>query len=350
MAGQKTGHRPSRDRHLLGAVAALALVVALGPEVISPAISQTLNDRLAQGASQQSGQKARLLVDAREIVYDRENDKVEARGDVQLYYQGRVLEADRVTYDRETSRVFADGNAKLTEANGNVIYSERFELTDDFRDGFIDSLRVVSPDKQRITAARAERSDGETTVFKRGTYSACEPCKDNPEKPPLWQVKASRIIAKNSEQMLYYEDARLEFFGLPLAYIPFFSSPDPSVTRKSGILAPRYSRSSGTGFRFTLPIYWAPAPHYDVLWTPSALSRQGLLNEVEWRHRLETGVYNIRATGIFQSEPRAYLRARSVRITRRSATIQLAPVHRCCLPPRPISAHSAAASKRPASS
>ncbi len=307
MAGQKTGYRPSRDRHLLGAVAALALVVAVGPGMIAPVSAQTLNDRLAQGATSPSGQKARLLVDAREIVYDRENDRVEARGDVQLYYQGRVLEADRVTYNRDTSRVFAEGNAKLTEANGNVVYSDRFELTDDFRDGFIDSLRVVSPDKQRITAARGERTDGETTVFERGTYSACEPCKDNPEKPPLWQVKAARIIAKNSEQMLYYEDARLEFFGLPLAYIPFFSSPDPTVTRKSGILTPRYSRSSAGGYRVSLPIYWAPAPHYDVLWTPSALSKQGMLNEIEWRHRLETGVYNIRAAGIFQADPRAFL-------------------------------------------
>jgi len=308
MAGHKAGSRPSRDRHLMNAVAALALFAALGPSLTSPVLAQTLNDRLAaRNTATPAGEKPRLLVDAKEIVYDRDKNRVEARGDVQLYYQGRVLEADRVTYDRDTKRVYAEGNSKLTEANGNVIYSDRFELTDDFRDGFIDSLRVVSPDKQRITAARGERADGETTVFERGTYTACEACRDNPEKPPLWQVKATRIIAKNSEQMLYYEDARLEFFGLPLAYIPFLSAPDPTVSRKSGILTPRYSRSSATGYRVSLPIYWAPAPHYDVLWTPSALSKQGLLNEIEWRHRLETGIYNIRAAGIFQADPREFL-------------------------------------------
>jgi LPS-assembly protein len=301
-----TSHRPSRHSRLLGAVAVSALLAVLGQGSVTPAYSQTLNDQLSRRANN-PGQQSRLLVDAREIVYDRNRNRVEARGDVQLYYQGRVLEADRVTYDRETKRVYAEGNAKLVEANGNTIYSDRFELTDDFRDGFIDSLRVVSPDKQRISAARGERTDGETTVFDLGTYTACEPCKDNPEKPPLWQVKAARIIAKNSEQMIYYEDARFEFFGLPVAYVPFFSSPDPTVNRKSGILTPRYSRSSSLGYRFSLPIYWAPAPHYDLLWTPSALSKQGMLNEVEWRHRLETGVYNIRAAGIFQAEPSAFL-------------------------------------------
>jgi LPS-assembly protein len=304
MAGGFTSLAPSRKSRLLGAVAGSALLAVLGQGLCTPVLSQTLNDQLTQRAGQQ---KSRLLVDAREIVYNNDKNLVEARGDVQLYYQGRILEADRVTYDRNTKRVYAEGNAKLVEANGNTIYSDRFELTDDFKDGFIDSLRVVSPDKQRITAARGERTDGETTVFERGTYTACEACKDNPEKPPLWQIKAARIIAKNSEQMIYYEDARLEFFGLPLAYIPFFSAPDPTVSRKSGILTPRYSRSSATGYRVSLPIYWAPAPHFDLLWTPTALSKQGMLNEVEWRHRLETGVYNIRVSGIFQADTGAFL-------------------------------------------
>jgi LPS-assembly protein len=304
MAGVSTSLRPSRNRRLLGAVASIALLAVIGQETMTAALSQTLNDQISQRGAQQKG---RLLVEAKEVVYDNDSERVEARGDVQLYYQGRILEADRVIYDRKTKRVYAEGNAKLVETSGQIIYSNKFELTDDFRDGFIDSLRVVSPDKQRITAARGERTDGETTVFERGTYTACEPCKDNPEKPPLWQVKAARIIAKNSEQMIYYEDARFEFFGLPVAYIPYFSAPDPTVSRKSGLLTPSYMRNAALGYGVSLPIYFAPAPHYDILWTPTALSRQGLLNQVEWRHRLETGIYNIRASGIFQAEPGAYL-------------------------------------------
>jgi LPS-assembly protein len=305
MAGFLPEARLSLKAQLLNAAAAIALLTASGQGLVSVANSQTLNDR---AAAQQPGQaKSRLLVDAKEIVYDNDREVVQAKGDVQLYYQGRTLEADRVTYDRKTKRVYAEGNAKLTETTGQIVYSDRFELTDDFRDGFIDSLRLVSPDKQKITAARGERIDGETTVFERGTYSACDTCKDNPEKPPLWQVKAQRIIHKNSEQLIYFEDARLEFFGLPVGYIPYFSAPDPTVRRKSGILSPRYGRSTALGYNFSLPIYFALAPNYDVLWTPTAYSRQGLMNQVEWRHRLETGVYNIRAAGIFQADAGAFL-------------------------------------------
>jgi LPS-assembly protein len=277
---------------------------AEAPRPSSSAQVPTLTATMQQRAAQSRG---RLLVEAEEVVYDNNNNRVEARGNVQIYYQGRVLEADRVIYDRTTRRVFAVGNTKISDTNGQVIYGERFEITDDFRDGFIDSLRLVTPDKQRFSAARGERSDGETTVFERGTYTACEPCKDNPERPPLWQVKAARIIAKNSEQMIYYEDATIEFFGVPLAWVPFFSAPDPTVTRKSGLLAPRYFRRSSTGYGFQLPIYVALAPNYDILFTPTALSRQGFLGQVEWRHRLETGIYNIRATGIRQADSRAFV-------------------------------------------
>ncbi len=270
----------------------LALVAAL------PAAAQTLGDRLAS-RSKGDG-KSKMLVDAREVVYDRDNDRVTALGDVQVYYQGRVLEADRVTYDRKTRRVLAVGNAKITESDGTKTYGDRFELTDDFKDGFIDSLRSETRTRSRFSAPRAERSGGERTVFENGTFTGCEPCKDHPERPPLWQVKAARIIHNNSEQRIYYENASFEFFGLPLAWLPFFSSPDPSVSRLSGLLAPRVINKSGLGIGVSLPYFFALAPHYDVTLTPTYFSRQGVYGDVLWRHRLENGSYNIRVNGISQ--------------------------------------------------
>ncbi|WP_459630149.1 LPS-assembly protein LptD [Alsobacter sp. R-9] len=274
-----------------------------------PAAAQTMSDMIGRQAqkSGKEGGKDRLLVESRELVYDRDKNTVSAVGNVQLFYQGRVLEADKVLYDRNTSRVFATGNAKLTEENGQVAYADRFELTDDFRDGFIDSLRVETTDRTRLSAPRAERTGGDVTVLEKGTYTACEPCKDDPSKPPLWQVRAKRIIHKNEERTIYYEDATLEFWGLPVAYIPYFSAPDATVKRKSGFLPPHYVASSALGYGISTPYFWAPAPNYDVTVTPTFLTRQGVMGQVEWRHRLMNGSYNIKATGIFQQDKAAFL-------------------------------------------
>jgi LPS-assembly protein len=297
------GHLDIQRRPLARLSRAAAAFAVTWPLVAAlPSLAQT--PATPSAAAQR--QPDRLAVEAREVVFNNDTNQVEARGDAQLYYQGRVLEADRVVYDRNTKRVTAYGNVKLTERTGQIVYGDRFELTDDFKDGFIDSMRLVTPDKQRFSAARGERIGGDTVIFDRGTYTACEPCKDNPERPPLWQVKARRIISRGSEQVIYYEDASLEFFGYSIGWIPYFSSPDPSVSRKSGWLTPRYVHKGSLGFGVQLPYYFALAPNYDLLYTATPLSRQGLMNSVEWRHRLETGVYNIRASGIFQADPRAF--------------------------------------------
>lgn len=249
----------------------------------------------------------RMVVDARELVYDNDKKTVSAVGNVQILYQGRTIEADKVTYDQAGKRVIATGNARITESNGTVITGDRFNLTDDFRDGFIDSLRVVNPDKTRFSAPRAERTDGETFIFEKGIYTACEPCKDNPERPPLWQVRSARIIHKKAEQTIYYEDARLEFLGVPMAYIPYMSGPDSTVKRKSGFLSPKFINTGALGFGVGLPYFINLAPNYDLTVTPTYLSRQGLLGQVEWRHRLVNGSYTVRASGIFQQEKEAFL-------------------------------------------
>jgi LPS-assembly protein len=295
-------------------IATLAIATALWCAG-GPVYAQgTFNEAIAGRAGGQGN--SRLLVEAKEIVYDNDRNTVSAVGDVELNYGGRTLQADRVTYDRRTGRVYAEGNARLTEANGSVVTGSRFELSDDFRAGFIDSLQVEQviadqgpPGRGRFSAPRAERAEGETTVFERGTYTACEPCKNNPERPPLWRVKAARIIHSNSERMIYYENATLELLGVPVAYVPYFWTPDPTVRRKTGFLAPHYTSSSVLGQGVSLPFFWALAPNYDLTLTPSYYSEQGFLGQVEWRHRLLTGSYNIRASGIVQEDPEAFLPA-----------------------------------------
>ena len=250
---------------------------------------------------------AQMLVRADVIDYDYTNERVAAVGHVQIYYSGSTLEADKVIYDQKTKRLHAEGNVRLAQTDGRILYATSLDLTDDYRDGFVDSLRLDSPDKTRIAAARAERSGGNITVFHSGVYTACEACKDDPRKPPLWQVKAARIIHDQTEKMMYYEGASLEFFGYPLAYLPFFSAPDPTVKRKTGFLFPTVTWNSNYGVGLTVPFYWALAPDYDLTLTPTFTTQQGLLMQAEWRQRLMDGAYSVRAAGIFQLDKEHFL-------------------------------------------
>jgi LPS-assembly protein len=94
---------------------------------------------------------------------------------------------------------------------------------------------------------------------------------------------------------------------VPVAYVPYFWTPDPTVRRKTGFLAPHYVSSTAVGYGVAVPFFWAMAPNYDLTFQPTYLSRQGVLGQVEWRHRLMTGSYNIRAAGIMQQDKDAFL-------------------------------------------
>jgi LPS-assembly protein len=295
----------------------LAAAVTVGASDLARA-QGTLNDRLAARSAKNQGKPGngdeRLLVEAKELVYDNDKNTVSAVGNAELHYGPRTLLADRVRYDRNTGRVFAEGNVRLTDETGAVVTGDRMELTDDFKSGFIDSLRIQQtieqrgrPARVRFSAPRAERIAGETTTFEYGTYTACEPCKDHPEKPPLWQVKAARIIHNNEERRIYYEDSYLEVAGIPIAYLPYFYSPDPTVRRDTGFLAPHFVSSNVLGYGIGTPFFWNIAPDYDLTIEPTFLSKQGVLGQAEWRQRLANGFYNVRVSGIFQSTPSAFL-------------------------------------------
>jgi len=295
--------------HVRASIAILAVLLAFGahsllaPEQASAQNMLHFPPRSPAPKPSSQPSDAPMLVQAAEIRYDYTNNTVSAVGNVQIYYNGSTVEADEVVYDQKSKRLQARGNVRMTESDGKITYGQFIDLTDDYRDGFVDSLRLETYDDTRFAAARADRIKGNYTVMQNGVYTACEPCKDDPKKPPLWQIEAARIIHDSGEKMIYFEDARVEFFGVPLAYFPYMSSPDPSVTRKSGFLFPNFTYGTSYGVGVEIPYFWALAPNYDLAFSTMVTSMEGELFQGTWRQRLVDGSYTIRAAGIFQTDP-----------------------------------------------
>jgi len=91
-----------------------------------------------------------------------------------------------------------------------------------------------------------------------------------------------------------------------MAYLPYFSTPDPTVKRKTGFLMPYITSTTTFGFGVETPFYWAIAPDYDATFSPRITSRQGVLFQGEFRQRLINGSYQIRAYGIDQLDTGAF--------------------------------------------
>lgn len=247
-----------------------------------------------------------LFLEADTVSYDSDTATVTASGGVQIDYGQYKLVARRIVYDQNLKRLVAAGDVELVEPGGNRIYADALDVTDDFADGFIKALRIETPDNTRLAAAEAVRESSSVTTFERGVYTACEACRENPDRPPLWQVKARRIVWDQQEQVIRYYGARFELFGAPLAYLPYFATPDPTVKRRSGFLAPSFVQSDKTGFGVRVPYFLALSDSYDATVAGTYYSKQGFLGEVEYRQAFENGYFTLQAAGISQNKPEEF--------------------------------------------
>jgi LPS-assembly protein len=237
------------------------------------------------------GLESPVLLTAEQISYDQDTGIVSASGKVELNQGERVLLADRVTYDERSDRVTASGEVVLMEPSGTVLFADRVELEDEFKNGVVEGIRMLFADDTRLAAVGARRSDGDRTELAKAVFSPCELCADNPQRPPLWQIKANRVVHQQRAQRVDYYDAWLEVLGVPVFYTPFFTHPDPTVKRKTGFLTPDFGTSSILGFTARTPFYFNIAPDKDATITPLFTSDEGVALFAEYRQRLSKGQF-----------------------------------------------------------
>ncbi|MGK6312765.1 LPS-assembly protein LptD [Neorhizobium sp. DT-125] len=285
----------------------LAAALLTGVSVCVLGVSATTVHAQSLVPAPAAADDAKLLLRANELVYNQDAQQVTATGGVQMYYNRYRMVAQRVQYDQRTGRVMATGNIELIEPGGTRVYADELDVTDDFGEGFLNTLRVETTDNTRLAAESAERQQGDLMVLNNTVYTACLPCARTPGKAPLWQVKAERVIRNGQTHTIRLENAQFELFGLPLGRLPFaIEVPDETVERKSGLLFPRFSASDNLGFGVTVPYYHVFSPSMDATISPTYYSSQGLLIEGEVRNRFDNGEHTFRFAGIHQQDPGAF--------------------------------------------
>ena len=230
---------------------------------------------------------------AEEVEFDQNSGVVSARGRVEAWQGDRVLRADRFTYDRNTGVATAEGNVVLIEPDGQVLFADRAELSGGMRDAALEGLRGLLAANARIAAAGGRRTDGRVTDLARVVYSPCNLCADDPERSPLWQLRARIASLHQDEQRVRYRDAAVEFAGWPLLYTPYLSHAAPGAPRVSGFLSPTFGATRLLGAFGSLPFYWAIDDHSDALLTAQVSGDQGGNVGLAYRRRFNSGTLTL---------------------------------------------------------
>jgi len=225
------------------------------------------------------------LITAQQMHADQNTGIVTATGRVEIAHNGYILHADKVIYNQKTDIMHAEGHVALLMLSGEVEFANEQEITGDMKQAFARNIGIIFPDGSRMTARVGQRYDERYSVGDKANYTACNVCKENPDNPPLWDLRAKQIVHDNVEHDLYYHDATVDFAGLPIFYTPYMSGPDPTVERRQGLLTPSPGYNPNIGAFVRVPYYFDIAPNIDAEIAPTFSTTDKAQFAGEYRER-----------------------------------------------------------------
>ena len=279
------------------------LRLALGSAALLPLLASAAAQIGAAHAPPAKSEPTPILLQADEVVYDDDKQTVSAVGHVEIADQGRTLLAERVVYDQATDKVTAFGHVSITDSRGNVAFADHVVLTDHMRDGVLNGFGALIGKSGRLAARGAERVGGNTVIAHRAIYSPCKICNTpGSGRTPLWQVKAERVVYDQTKHKVRFSSATIDVKGVPLAWVPAFSVPDPTVRYSTGLLTPEVGNSTKIGYFLRQPVYVAISPSQDLTLEPMVSTSGGELLEAEYRLRWNTGGMWFQGSGAYNPD------------------------------------------------
>ncbi|WP_242470845.1 LPS-assembly protein LptD [Thiocystis violacea] len=212
------------------------------------------------------------------VDYDRNQDLIQLRGDIEILQNDRRIEAERSSYDRGTGEVKASGQVYL-DYPGLRLTGDAAEYNLETKQGRIDKAgyRLSGNANLRGAADRAWMLDEQRSRYRDVLYTTCPPGGSD------WSIKASDLELDQNSGIGVARDARLRILDIPVLYSPYLRFPIDG-RRRSGLLIPTFGSSEETGTDISLPYYWNIAPNMDATLTPRLMSARGLMLGAQFRH------------------------------------------------------------------
>ncbi|WP_230881098.1 LPS-assembly protein LptD [Commensalibacter melissae] len=235
-----------------------------------------------------------ITFQADKVSYDSKAGEVVWEGDVHIWQNDHTLRADKVTFNKTTNIATASGNVAMVEPDGEILFAQHTQLGNNMQEGIMDQVYALLADGGKLAANGARRTGGKVHDFSRSVYTACPICAKTPKKSPFWQFRSYQAIRDMENQRIDFSDTFIDFWGIPVFYMPFFSITDPSVKRRSGFLIPSINWSSKyIGAYTTIPYYWAINKWSDLTFIPLFATKTGPQLSTVYRARFNKGMLRV---------------------------------------------------------
>ncbi|WP_234035209.1 LPS-assembly protein LptD [Aurantiacibacter sediminis] len=237
--------------------------------------------------------------EADELNYDQDTDTVTASGNVLLRSGDQSVRADAVTWNRLTGQIMATGDVRFVDEDGNQLFTDSLELTDELEAGAMTNLLFAFRQGARLAAEQATRDVEGNIELQRAVYSACpvtnaEGCAQSPS----WRITAERVWYDSESERIRFSDAYLELFGARILPLPGLTlRADGSA--ESGFFVPNIGITASNGIELSGSYYWRLADNRDLTLTGYVFTEAAPMVSAEYRHLTDRGAFQVTAYGTY---------------------------------------------------
>ena len=240
------------------------------------------------------GEQNQITIEADELIYNKKEELISAQGNVYIEQNNFRIVTNKVVYDKKNNYLYAIGNLAFSNNDENNFFGKKAFFDKKNNTGVIIRFKARIGHKGLLSSDFAQMVDKNTFIVQNLVFSTCQVCKDNfIPNIPLWQIRAKKATLNQKEKKVEFKKSKIELFGVPIFYFPYFSIPTPNSPRKSGFLVPKFKNSNVLGLQISIPYYFNITPQMDLTYTPTVSNKNHILNSVNMRYLTKYGQYEI---------------------------------------------------------
>ena len=233
--------------------------------------------------------------------YDKNNKIVKSIGNSKIISaHGYIVNTDGLVINKKTDSVFSKTDSTIEDLEGNIISLKNFEFLSNknifksigeinvkdkmgnsyfFSQIYIDERKkeIIGTDAKSYLNQKSFKYDErnkprvfsnvvnikeDKTEFYKSNFTLCD--YREKDKCPPWQMISTKMKHDKKKKTIYYDNAVIKLYDIPIFYAPKLAHPDHTVKRRSGFLVPSYSDSKNLGSGIHLPYFWAIGDDKDL--------------------------------------------------------------------------------------
>ena len=240
-------------------------------------------------------------IEADSVKYSRDDTLITASGNVTLKYDDISIASDHILYDQTAKAIMAFGNIKLQQdAYDNIYTADSIFFAPPTRGTLHNAKAFLSPNNI-ASVSRIDIYSNDYVRLYDLDVSPCYKCsreaflEKKPLETPIWSITAKSALYTN--RAIEYKNAIVKVKGVPVLYVPSFSTPASVHAGKTGFLPVAINPSSKVfGLDIKIPYYWKISDRRDATLALRSTQKLGQVYEGEYRERLKNGYLTLQSS------------------------------------------------------